>query len=368
MKNFDYLQDIEALKDLYKFCSTAEEHQQTDHDLCGWNCRKALEWLIRAIYKLKHAEIPERASLYELSIGRPFAELIGGDEQLLMGVHYVRKMGNIAVHRGGISQKESYYTLLNIYNVVGGVLLRLGVLNTLAPFNKDLIPKKPQLHVATSDEIPEAGDAFVKSVKPENVEQPKTSKVESPLTEAETREWVNETVNMVGCNPVYDAEVNNFINFAHQVVSEKKNNDPALWMAAAALLHYFQRNNAAAMTGAYTNVSKRINTRFTLANLDCGSEKVPMYIHVPDIPDYDVETQELLYPTTNCALYNEHIQVQVKNMLNTPIPANKVVVHALFNGTEVTHTRKSRLWSSRPRSTSAPRRRTSRSTMSSTRP
>lgn len=67
------------------------------------------------------------------------------------------------------------------------------------------------------------------------------------LTEAETREWVNENVNMVGCNPVYDAEVNNFINFAHQVVSEKKNNDPALWMAAAALLHYFQRNNATAM-------------------------------------------------------------------------------------------------------------------------
>ena len=97
-------------------------------------------------------------------------------------------------------------------------------------------------------------------------------------------------------------------------------------------------NNAAGLTGAYNNVAKRINTRFTLANLDCGSEKVPMYLHVPDIPDYDVETQELLYPSTSCALYNEHIQVQVKNMLNTSIPANKVVIHALFNGSEVTHT------------------------------
>ena len=92
------------------------------------------------------------------------------------------------------------------------------------------------------------------------------------------------------------------------------------------------------VTGTYTNVSKRINARFTLANLDCGSEKVPIYIHVPDIPDYDVETQELLYPTTSCALYNEHIQVQLKNMLNTPIPANKVVIHAVFNGSEGTHT------------------------------
>ena len=97
-------------------------------------------------------------------------------------------------------------------------------------------------------------------------------------------------------------------------------------------------NTAAAMSGPYSNVSKRINTRFTVANLECGSEKVPINIHVPDIPDYDVETQELVYPFTSCALYDEHIQVRVKNMLNTSIPANKVVIHAVFNGSEITHT------------------------------
>jgi len=97
-------------------------------------------------------------------------------------------------------------------------------------------------------------------------------------------------------------------------------------------------NVLAQMSGAWTNVAKRLNARFTVANLDCGSEKVPIHVHVPDIPSYDVETQDLLYPVTSCALYNEHIQVQLKNMLNTPIPANKVVVHAVFNGSEVTHT------------------------------
>ena len=97
-------------------------------------------------------------------------------------------------------------------------------------------------------------------------------------------------------------------------------------------------NTTAQLTSAYTNVSKRINARFTVANLDCGSLKVPIHVHVPDIPSYDVETQELLYPQAGCALYNEHIQVQLKNMLNTPIPANKVVVHAVFNGSAITHT------------------------------
>jgi len=97
-------------------------------------------------------------------------------------------------------------------------------------------------------------------------------------------------------------------------------------------------NSIDQMSTAWTNVSKRLNARFTVVNLECGSQKVPIHVHVPDIPDYDVETQELLYPVTNCAIYSEHIQVQLKNMLNTPIPANKVVIHAVFNGTEITHT------------------------------
>ena len=45
MKNFDYLQQIPALRDLYNFCNSAEEMQHADHDTCGWNCRKALDTL-----------------------------------------------------------------------------------------------------------------------------------------------------------------------------------------------------------------------------------------------------------------------------------------------------------------------------------
>ena len=118
------------------------------------------------------------------------------------------------------------------------------------------------------------------------------------------------------------------------------NSFPQFYMTntTATLCQKKANNSMAQMTGAWTNVAKRLNARFTVVNLDCGSQKVPIHIHVPDIPDYDVETQELLYPVTNCAIYSEHIQVQLKNMLNTSIPANKVVVHAIFNGSEVTHT------------------------------
>lgn len=104
---------------------------------------------------------------------------------------------------------------------------------------------------------------------------------------------------------------------------------------------YVQYKNGNALTnisGNYSNYTKRLNMRFNIANLDCGSEKVPVVIHVPDIPNYDVRTEELVYPTGGCTMgEDEHIQVNIKNLLNQPIPANKVVVHAVFNGTTITH-------------------------------
>ena len=100
----------------------------------------------------------------------------------------------------------------------------------------------------------------------------------------------------------------------------------------------YKYNNTLPMTGNYMNYTKRLTMSFKINNLDCGSEMVPIHIHVPDIPTYDVYTVSLDYPSSGCALYDEHIQVTIKNMLNTPIPAGKVNVHAVINGTIITET------------------------------
>ena len=203
MRNFDYLKQIPALSDLYNFCHAAEEMQLSDYDSCGWNCRKALEWTVRAVYKLKHQPVGERDNLYMLSTGKPFTELIADDDKLMMAVHYIRKVGNVAVHQGGITQREAYFCLLNTYNVVGGVLLSLGVLETLAPFSKDLIPAKPQPHVATSDTVPEAPKTFVDAVPEENVKKPVKAEMPEDISEAETRkEFIDLMLREAGWNVV----------------------------------------------------------------------------------------------------------------------------------------------------------------------
>lgn len=102
-------------------------------------------------------------------------------------------------------------------------------------------------------------------------------------------------------------------------------------------VQYKNGNTLESLNSNYTAFNKRLNMYFKLADLACGSEKVPVYVHVPDIPTYDLKTLSLDYPETGCALYDEHIQVRVKNLLNIPVPANKVVVHAVFNdGTHLT--------------------------------
>lgn len=187
MKNFDYLKDIEPLKDLYGFCSAAEDTQQTNYDVCALNSRRALEWIVKAIYTLKNVEVEKRTTLLELITGEPFTLFIGDDDRMMMAIHYVRKIGNKAAHEGGVKKREAFFTLLNIYNVVGGILLKLRVLETLAPFDNSLIPNAPTLTVVPQTQIPEAPEAFVNTVKKEDVEKPVSIDGKIDYNEAETR-------------------------------------------------------------------------------------------------------------------------------------------------------------------------------------
>ena len=187
MKNFDYLQDIEALKDLYGFCSAAEDTQQTNYDVCALNGRRALEWIVKAIYTLKGIELDKRTNLLEMMSSEPFTQFIGDDDKLMMAAHYVRKIGNKAAHDGGVKGGEAYFTLLNIYNVVGGILLKLGVITSLAPFRKDLIPKSPSLTVVPTNTVPTATVQFIESVPKETIEAPQDITDKIDYSEAETR-------------------------------------------------------------------------------------------------------------------------------------------------------------------------------------
>ena len=138
MRNFDYLKELE-LTDLHRFCQAAEENQVCNPDISAMCARKALEYMVHALYSMKNIEVGERTTLVELVDGEPFTSFIG-DERVMMAVHYVRKVGNVGAHIGTVSKKESFFCLLNIYNVVAAMLVKLRVVQSVAPFDKTLVP------------------------------------------------------------------------------------------------------------------------------------------------------------------------------------------------------------------------------------
>lgn len=172
MLNFDYLKDIPELAPLHRLCDLCEQRQYTEPDSAAINARKALEWLVKAIYKMKGVDLSTRtdgggadtpartrriASLLELTTADTFTEFIA-DPELMRGVHWIRKVGNLAAHDGKVTRSDAFFTTLNLYNLVGGVLLKLRVIDNLAPFDKSLLPTRqprPRIWVARPEQTPE---------------------------------------------------------------------------------------------------------------------------------------------------------------------------------------------------------------------
>ncbi len=189
MLNFDYLKDIPELAPLHQLCDLCEQRQYSDPDSSAINARKALEWLVKAIYKMKGVVPGERASLFQLTTADVFADFIA-DPELMKAVHWIRKVGNLAAHDGKVTRSDAFFTTLNLYNLVGGVLLKLRVLNTLAPFDKTLLPTRqprPRIVVVRAEQTPEA---FAATVEPKQVVEAPAVKTDlswGDISEAETR-------------------------------------------------------------------------------------------------------------------------------------------------------------------------------------
>lgn len=187
MRNFDYIKDI-GLNDLHKFCSAAEEYQQSNPDFSAVNARKALEYIVRALYFMKNIEVKEKDSLFQLVDGEPFREFIN-DERVMMAVHYVRKVGNNAAHTGSVSKKEAFFALLNIYNVVGAILLKLKVVEEVKPFDKNLIPSAVEnpAFIPAKVEV-KATDTIITATNKETLSAPEpVAEIPTDISEAETR-------------------------------------------------------------------------------------------------------------------------------------------------------------------------------------
>ena len=199
MKNFDIIKDISGLNTVYKYCSTAEDFQIVNPIISAQNARLALETMVKTVYRLKGWQIGERASLLSLTTDERFTGFIDS-EDLMKRIHYVRKIGNTAAHAGDgfVGRRESFFAVLNLYYIIGSILLAWQVIDSLPDFDKELIPQTPQPSplavVAQSDQVntttTQAATTAAQAMEESSDAQPATVEAQpvvNDLSEAETR-------------------------------------------------------------------------------------------------------------------------------------------------------------------------------------
>ena len=137
----DYLKSVGSLNDLHIFCSDAESLVLSRPDLSATQSRKALEYLVKLVYQLRNEVIPVRSSLFELVSSEDFTNFIN-DASMLNALHYIRKVGNIAIHEGEVSQKEAIVALKQLHIFAGELLLKLDLVKSYPLFDETLLVKK----------------------------------------------------------------------------------------------------------------------------------------------------------------------------------------------------------------------------------
>ena len=104
-KNFDYIlqvaEYVPGFKKLHVYCDKAEIFQTTFPEESANNARKALEWLLRNMLRMKHVEVDEHEMLNTLLHRPETYTFINHDWRLDDDIRIVQKIGNSASHDGG---------------------------------------------------------------------------------------------------------------------------------------------------------------------------------------------------------------------------------------------------------------------------
>lgn len=136
--NFDFLNNNPRLAKLARFCNDAQTLVYSRPYISGFTSRQALEYLVKLIFSSK-IENSDNLNIYEMVSDQRFIDFID-DKYTMNSIHYVRKMGNVAVHEGELSSEESLKMLENLHFFVGETMIRFGIVDDYPNF--EVPPRK----------------------------------------------------------------------------------------------------------------------------------------------------------------------------------------------------------------------------------
>lgn len=131
--NFDYLKGNNDFEKLYELCYNAENLVFDLPNLSIASARKAIEYVIKFIYSTYLKTLTRDMTLLELINDVKFKNFLN-DDQLLNSIHYIRKMGNIAVHEDSLNSNDAINVLEELHFVISELCILFGIITDYEKF------------------------------------------------------------------------------------------------------------------------------------------------------------------------------------------------------------------------------------------
>ena len=119
--NFAYLKNAPDFAQLYTYCCEAEDFALSKPNISVTSARKAMEFIVKMIYSAVGGDIQGK-TVFAMSTDYAFTSYLN-DQILLNSIHFIRKMGNVAVHDGTLTSDEALKVLEELHFLVGEVCM-----------------------------------------------------------------------------------------------------------------------------------------------------------------------------------------------------------------------------------------------------
>lgn len=133
--SFVYLKSFPAFSQLLTYCREAEDFALSRPNISATSARKAMEFLVKFLYAAKVGEPEPGRTLFEMVTDPRFTAFVG-DPTLLNSIHYIRRMGNVAVHDGTLTADDALKVLEELHFLVGETCILLGLIPDYDDFVK----------------------------------------------------------------------------------------------------------------------------------------------------------------------------------------------------------------------------------------
>lgn len=139
--NFDYMKNAPDFVQLYTYCCEAEEFALNKPNISVTSARKAMEYVVKLLYGAAIDDIRGK-TVFEMATDYRFIQYVN-DQILLNSIHYIRKMGNVAVHEGVLSVDEALKVLEELHFLVGEICILMQVAPDYPEFVKPTVQAVP---------------------------------------------------------------------------------------------------------------------------------------------------------------------------------------------------------------------------------